>query len=339
MKCVDNPRQLHVLYVSDGGQRVQALSEVLLNRGHRVQQVSSLREILLAEDAHVLVLDVAEREEEHALLMLEEIENAGTELPIVMVSSQRSYELCRSAAEFDVAALIQDAFAPTALTNAVEHCANDQSPDAPARIEHSERYSSDSAGAQESLDDLRSYLEEAHLASAHIARVLVASAEIIDNVQQHAYSAGGEFCLQAEVQKTRRWLRISDEGRCMQQAAAQVETIASALPCPRRQKPISMGAAVVFGGLSRAARLADQIETHNDQQGSSVQLEFELSPVACSAEELPDLSLLAPQSMRALVRSVELKEVSLGELSPVLALTVRRLIGSESGPQRVLKRV
>lgn len=339
MKCRDNPRQLHVLYVSDGGPRVQALTEVLRNRGHQVHSAHNLREILLAKESHVLVLDVAHREEEQALQLLEEIEHAGSELPIVMICAQRSYELCRGAAQYGVPALIQEAFAPTALTNAVEHCADDHSPDAPARIGHSGSYLSASQESHEALQGLVRYLDQACIPAAHSARVLAASAELLDNVERHAFEEDGEYQVQAQLRNSRLWISVSDSGCGIDRGAAQQEATAPALPFSRKIKAISKGVPLVFGGLSRVARLADRFELIAQEQGTCVELEFELSPVACATGELPQLQSLQPESVRSLVRRVETGRLAIGEIDPILALTVQRLVGHECVQRRSLKRV
>ncbi len=339
MKCADNPRSLHVLYASDGGARVEALRQVLLNRGHRISSVSNLREILVAEESHVLVLDAVGKDEQHALLLLEEIQHAGCELPVVMVYDQRSFELCRSAAEFGVASLIQGAFDPTALTNSVEHCADDHSPDAPARIGQSARYQAQHQDAEEALAELSRYLEEAHLAAAHIARALVASAELIDNAQRHSGDAGTAFGVAAEVHNSRLWLAISDHGCGLKESDARLEAAAAALPKPRRVKAISAGAARVHGGISRAARLAERFEVSSQEQGTTVELEFELFPVSCSARELPQLDSLQPKPMRLLIHSMEAGRLSIEDISPVLALTAQRLVGAATSQLRSLRKV
>jgi anti-sigma regulatory factor (Ser/Thr protein kinase)/CheY-like chemotaxis protein len=317
-------RNLRILYAGPASVRVTALMEVLRHRGHEVQEARGIREILGFEHDRfdALVLDAGEERGARDLLLLEEVSRAGVPLPVVLVSGRTSDDLCERAFELEVASVVQGAFEPRALAEAVERAAPEQ-PDGRALGSERHEYAVAEESLERSVADVAARLETLGVAAPHLARVLCATAELVDNVLRHAHPEGAPsetFTVETRVRRSHVHVVVRDAGRGFDARRSRLESLPAALPSsPLAQRPLN--------GLSRVAALAEELDVLSDEKGSTVRLDFELYPVRFDGGELPTAAECLPDAVRRRIASLPGDQADPADLHPVMGLALHRLLG------------
>jgi hypothetical protein len=147
-----------------------------------------------------------------------------------------------------------------------------------------------------------------------------ALAEMLDNACSHAYPEDrGSVCVEARRSEGEVLVTVSDEGV----GVDPVELASKAILAAHDEVP--------FGGLARAAALAEELRLHkNTPRGTRVELRFQTYPAAFEGDALVDLSefdYLTPVLARRILRAASGQaDEDLVNLPPALAVTVGRLL-------------
>lgn len=315
-----------VLFACGATPRAEALAELLRSRGCEVERVATVADVLAAGEAQALVVDEDLAGEGGGLGLCEELRDAGVATPLVLCAGAPDLELVRRADRLGVLAVIRS-YDPRALVDVLERCSGHGG----SRRRHFRSYSVGRFCARRAVLDLSLFLEAGGVAPAHRLRVLCAVAELIDNVQHHAYPDAecGSFSVSAEIARRAVNVAVVDAGTGFDADRARLDSVPAALPA-RRRRVVGEPA---DGGLARAARLSETLAVASDDRGSTVELAFELTPsVVCDdgAGSPESVDVSHPRELRALVAS--LREGDAGwRIPPALALTVDRLLGGARG--------
>lgn len=333
---------IRVLYFGDGGAHVDALSRLLLERGHDVRVVAGLGELLGIERraADVLVLDAALHDGVRDLLLLEELVSAGVGFPIVLVTGRPDFEHCRRALELGAVNVVQGSFEPGPFVQAVEAAWRPAGPrpversdasDAAPSPRHLVEYPAEAATTRTAIRDLLGFLARLRVSAPHVARICGATAELVENACLHAYDDGssGRVEVEAEVEGAGVTVRVRDAGRGLDAGRLRLDSVRAALPAGGTPD----GAHRTAGGLSRAALLADRLDLTSDAGETVVELGFALSPVSCGpreTQELPAIDDLLPETVRERLERIRTGLESLQGLPPALSFSMLRLVGNAS---------
>lgn len=175
------------------------------------------------------------------------------------------------------------------------------------------------------LRELLAFAVRAGLSPTARARIATAAAELLENVQRHAYGDGaGTFTLSARLERSALELSVGDRGLGLDPVAISAG-------------PLCDGSR---SGLARAAALAEDLRIESTAgAGTRIELRFAVAPAAFDIEgevDLSELDFLTPALARRVLESVRDGGDPRYELSPALAVAVGRLLAGVA-PARSLR--
>ncbi len=200
-------------------------------------------------------------------------------------------------------------------------------------------YEADETGTNNCAYELAAFLTEKGVAHAHRIRIVSAAYEATDNVRRHAYGAdSGTFSIEIEVDRTRIHIGVIDRGNGFDAGRVKADSVPAALPTSPRadlatQREERRAHDLGYRGLQRLAALTEESDVQSDENGTRVEMVFELTPVRFEEEPegFADVDFLAPDRARELVQALKEGVEVMGDIAPALALTVGRLL---NGAQR-----
>jgi anti-sigma regulatory factor (Ser/Thr protein kinase) len=304
--------RLHVLIALPDPGAAATVAAALRRRSHTVLPVTDTAEALAQESADVVVCD---------LDMLGALRRSGARTRAVVVDVPESVDAWRSTLRLGASDALSRPWRLAELVEAVE-----AGPRAalPARGEDAllrRSLAAEADSIEKALRELCSWLVRRSVTPAARARVLTATAEVLENTARHAYGAGlgGRVELAAALESHELCVEVRDDGTGFDPGH---------LPQEARE-----------GGLSRAAALAESLRvTSQPGQGTRVVLRFSARGVDFGEDVVVDLSehdWLSPALAQRVLASLADPEAGpFYNLSPALAVTVGRLMAGSTERQR-----
>ncbi len=311
--------------------RIEALEQVLAHRGHAFTCVAGMREILETgvDSADALIIDGAGTGgADAAWSLLSDLQRAGVTLPIVLIARRPSFDTYKRATELGATAVVPSAFDPRGLIDAIE--AIHPADAIPTLDPHTLRTEHTLAPgeSERALEHVERFLASSGVAAPHRVRVLCAVYELIDNVERHAFATGahGDFHVEATLRRTRVAITVRDTGCGFDSISERLECVPAALPRPTLQL-VDDAPRKSERGFVRVSRLSEALIIHSDARGTTVDVEFELTPVRTVGEALPALDALHPRRIASVVARILDGESEIDAQHAALEATLRRLVG------------
>jgi CheY-like chemotaxis protein len=320
------PARLEILLVEREPQLARDLANELSRRGHTVRAVGTAEEALALPAAELLVSSL-DLDGKSGFDLLAELHERGQSPRTIFLAAGASVEACRRALVLGASDFLPKPRDPQALADfvrAVERVGasspgrGEPAAPLPKRSEFRATWRRPATfdEVECAVRELLACLVGWGLRPAVRARIAGACAEILDNVQRHAYGPGaGSFLLEAELRGREVLVCVADEGCGFDPLSASM----------RARRDTSQS------GLARAAALCESLAFDSALGcGTRVSLRFHAFPAALQDEHAVDLSefdYLAPGMARRILETLQSPRTDLTfDLSPALAVCVGRML-------------
>jgi len=329
-------RPLHILLATSEPRLAESLAEILEDRGHRVVCVPDAEAAFAAAEPEVFLLDVG-LDSISGLNALEQFRQSGNTSRCIVLSGVPSLDACRRAMRLGAEDFLTTPLDVRLLVSAVEGDPAIATSRA-KRKAHAKTYDADQASVERGTRDLAAFALQLGIAPACRARIATCCAEILDNVQRHAYphetgSAHeigatheiGSVQVTGEVVERELVVTIRDQGVGFDAVTAGLEHMRQSLD----------------GGLARVSALSEHVLVESEPgRGTSIRTRFALYAAALEANgelDLSELDWFEPATSRMVLESLADRERSESfQLSPALAVTLGRLLAGPDS-RRVLQ--
>lgn len=298
-----------------------ALASALVRGGWTVELCGDMNAALGHEGYDILVASV-ELPERSGLALLSELRARGSRVPTLLTSNCVTVDRCRVAMRMGAHDLLAKPLRREDLMRALQDVSSTNEPTQRQGESQSQAHSVEDTTEREdvtrtfvtgvgaerrAIQEILGQALRFNIGPSTRARIGSACAEVLRNVEQHAYDGeAGLFHIETSVGRGEFEVRIRDDGRGLGPIVSST------------------------GGLTRARALAEDLWVDSSASGTTVGLHFATwgaSFGGTSDTDWSEYDYLTPDLL-ADVRSGDGRTASGCQLSPAIAVVVGRLLGS-----------